>query len=354
MGQTLISLDSGNMSKTPEGYLDISGVKLTKTGLFTYHENGEFFLEKRTDEEVFNKDSLETIKNKPLSLGHYENGITTDNAKGITVGVIQGNVRAEKPYIVGDVRIFSADAIEKIEKGEVQAISMEYTRERVETNEKGVKYMQKDIEYQGGALVRETRAGKGCRLLSLDEGVEVTEEEFKKQKSKITALEKSLDEKNDEISTLEITHRAELKKRDKEIEQLKEEKEKQSKKSLDSVEFLNLYNERNSLVELHKEHLQSKDDISKKSNLELKKEVVKSFDEEVNLDEMSEKELDIYLKVIKKKGGDKGSSQAHKNNSKSLDGVNYLRDEDLKIEPSGSESYQNHMDKLDSRSTENG
>ena len=116
---------SGEFKRTPQGFLRVKA-RLTKTGIFAYHNQREF----RPEDEVFRADSLESLKGAPVTDLHpAEKGedsfLTPVNAKDHIVGITE-NVERDSQYLKGSLIIFHEDTIKAIERGDRQEISLGY------------------------------------------------------------------------------------------------------------------------------------------------------------------------------------------------------------------------------------
>jgi uncharacterized protein len=160
---------SGRFKRTPQGFLRVRA-RLTKTGVFTYHNSREY----RGDEEVFRTDSLESLKGAPVTDLHpAEKGadsfLTPANAKEHIIGITE-NVEREGQYLNGSLIIFHEDAIKAIESGERKEISLGYKCRLDPTpgsiNGESYDAIQKDIIVNHVAIgpTGWARAGANCSI----------------------------------------------------------------------------------------------------------------------------------------------------------------------------------------------
>lgn len=145
---------------------------LTRIGVFTYRKaDGSTYREFRPEEEVFRSDSLESLRQVPLTLDHPTEGdglLTADNAKKHTVGNVgYGYPDYEDCYVQGPIIITDADAVSAVEGGKT-ALSCGYTAELDETPGEylGQAYdaVQRNIIYNHVAIVDNARAGAQVRI----------------------------------------------------------------------------------------------------------------------------------------------------------------------------------------------
>lgn len=161
-------LDSIRMDKTyytEEGYL-VDHPVVTRCGIFEYAEpDGGIRHELRLPEEVFSEKSLASYEGKPIIISHDAGEIDRDNVHGEQIGTILskgyrdgGNVRCK--IVIHDT--------EALEKCGLRELSLGYALDLDETPGmyKGQPYdaVQRNIEVNHLALVREARAGGSARL----------------------------------------------------------------------------------------------------------------------------------------------------------------------------------------------
>ena len=109
----------------------------------------------REAQDVFDEDSLASIKGKPVTLNHPDEMVNSQNFKKYVIGFID-DVRRDGNNIVGDIVINDMEAIEKVLSGELKDLSLGYTAKLVPTGDGELK--QTDIVINHLALVSEGRA----------------------------------------------------------------------------------------------------------------------------------------------------------------------------------------------------
>jgi hypothetical protein len=188
------SLDPGRwmttpFTKTPEGFLTGRAI-VTNVGVFTYKNlDGSISRELRLPEEVFARDSLDSMKLKPMTNNHPAEKVTPENAKALQIGSLGNNPsdwvdnyglkypeqqeRGVGPYTDGfhvsiDLTITDAAAIKEVEENGKLALSMGYACEIEGTSGVwcGMNYdaIQRKIRYNHCALVDGARAGDAARI----------------------------------------------------------------------------------------------------------------------------------------------------------------------------------------------
>jgi len=162
---------TGDVVGTPEGYLKGRSI-VTNIGVFPYrNEDGSIRWELREPKEVFDSESLETLKMKPICNMHPDQKVDTQNIKTLQIGTTGSQVQTD-PYALSiDWTITDPDSIMEIkEKGKKgkKAWSMGYDCELDMTpgNWLGVPYdaVQRKIRYNHQALVPEGRAGDLAKI----------------------------------------------------------------------------------------------------------------------------------------------------------------------------------------------
>lgn len=110
---------------TEQGFLKLDG-KLTRTGVLEYQQpDGSVFRELRHPDEVFKKDSLDSLKLCPVTDLHQAM-VDPSNVSVVSVGVVGGDVRKDGKFVVGSVTIQRKDAIEAVQGGTRRELSPGY------------------------------------------------------------------------------------------------------------------------------------------------------------------------------------------------------------------------------------
>ena len=149
--------------KTDEGFIQDSPV-LSRTGIFLYmNADGSLRKEYRPAEEVFNEDSLASLRGKPITIDHAEGAVDALNVKHLTVGTVLSEGRQDGDNLRGDIVIHSPDDI-----GSRRELSLGYSLDLDETPGEfnGERYdaIQRNIRYNHLSVVSKGRAGSVARL----------------------------------------------------------------------------------------------------------------------------------------------------------------------------------------------
>lgn len=167
-------IDSGSLAKaerTPAGGLRVPAF-LTRTGVFTYYRNGQPVRELRPPEEVFSRESLDSLRDAPVTDDHPWNApgqkVTPENTRELRRGHVSGHVRADSDKISAALVIDDAELIRAIEGRKRTEVSCGY---RCDTDHtpgvfEGQPYdrVQRNIRYNHVAIVKHGRAGSDIKL----------------------------------------------------------------------------------------------------------------------------------------------------------------------------------------------
>jgi len=169
--------------KTPEGFLKGRAI-VTNTGVFMYVDNvGRQIRELRLPEEVFSRESLDSLKLKPVTNDHPRTPVDTSNVKDFQVGSLGENPSSTTQWsgavnmvdltdgyhLAVDMIITDKEAIQDVELGK-RALSCGYTCD-LEPAIPGARalgmeydYIQRNIRYNHVAIVDKARAGDAARI----------------------------------------------------------------------------------------------------------------------------------------------------------------------------------------------
>ena|SRR3989338_3008719 len=116
------------LETTPQGFVRVDA-RLTRTGIFTYHNDGKVTRELRLPEEVFRCDSLKSIAGAPVTDLHPDSFVNPENAKELAVGFAGEEIKADGDFVTAKLTITDAAAIEGLKEGSRKEISLGYTCE---------------------------------------------------------------------------------------------------------------------------------------------------------------------------------------------------------------------------------
>lgn len=174
----IASGEIGERRKTPQGGL-IARANFTRTGVFKYTQpDGTIRRELRHPDEVFAKESLDTLAHAPLTIDHPDR-VTPDNYREVTYGHAGHAPHRAGKFVQGDLLVQDADAIKKADTGKLQELSCGYECQLDPTpgEYEGEPYdaVQRNIRYNHVALGPPGwgRAGPEVRL-HLDSGASIS------------------------------------------------------------------------------------------------------------------------------------------------------------------------------------
>jgi len=148
---------------------------LTKSGIFNYYnEEGNLIREYRPPEEVFSKESLNSLKLKPITDQHPKEMVSVDNIRDLQVGMIGNDIKKEGLHVKGEIVLTDKDTIETIinrkKYGLTTELSCGYScnlekKDGYHLSEGDYQYIQRDIRYNHCSIVDKGRAGESVRIL---------------------------------------------------------------------------------------------------------------------------------------------------------------------------------------------
>ena len=169
-----------SLKRTPQGFLKVKA-RANRTGIQVYTVNGKTVKRYRPDEEVFSKDSLETLKNLPITVEHPNEPVTIENVKKYEVGHTTEYIKIVQDgdkYTEVELLIKDLNTIDKIEKNLLCELSCGYSndiekKEGIYNND-SYDEIQRNIVYNHLALLPPftARAGRKARILLTNDSKE--------------------------------------------------------------------------------------------------------------------------------------------------------------------------------------
>lgn len=241
--------------RTAQGYVRAPAFA-TRIGVFKYRKaDGSLLRELRLPDEVFKKESMQTLAGVPVTMDHPREMLDSANTKPFTVGWTHDTVEREDKFLKTLVTVFDQGAIEALERGKTQ-VSCGYTCELEEKpgvfDGEEFDVIQRNIEYNHLAIVDRGRAGPSVKI-HLD-AADAVLDEFETGKKGEIKMEKIMlggkeFEVAPELAAALKAHMAEMEAakgemdgKMKEMEAMKAEKEKamadmcEQKKAMDSLQ----------------------------------------------------------------------------------------------------------------------
>lgn len=168
-----------SFTQTPEGFIK-GRACVTNIGVFPYRlADGSIEYELRHPDDVFEQESMDSLRMKPVTNDHPKEAVTADNVKLFQVGNLGDNpFNGDNIHLTIDMIVQDSGAIGDILKGK-RELSCGYTADIVDESGVwlGTPYTkrQKNIRYNHVAVVDTARAGEAARIkLDSGEGVLVT------------------------------------------------------------------------------------------------------------------------------------------------------------------------------------
>ena len=156
-------------TKLENGFLKVP-VFATRSGVFKYvQHDGTIVREFRPPEEVFKKESMDSLKGVPFTDKHPTVLVDSENCKEYMVGFTSDIVEKNGNLVESSVTVTHRDTVNKIENDGVDQVSCGYVCDLDFTAGKtpdGEEYdaVQRNIVYNHLALVERGRAGSEVRL----------------------------------------------------------------------------------------------------------------------------------------------------------------------------------------------
>lgn len=160
--------------RTADGYL-VADAKVARVGVQVYRSKELGLPGKdravrayRPESEVFNRDSIKSFANRPVTIEHPSEPVTADNWKDVAIGQTGAEVVRDGEFVRVPILIMDAKAIADIESGR-RELSMGYTAEVVDGAGMSPNGQEYDVQLLGLrmnhlAVVRKARGGKELRI----------------------------------------------------------------------------------------------------------------------------------------------------------------------------------------------
>jgi uncharacterized protein len=148
-----------------------AGARMTRAGVFQYRRrDGSIRRELRHPDDVFRADSLATLAQVPLTLGHPPDMLTSETASRYQVGMTGERVDVEdNVFVRSRIAVTDGKAVQAVQRGDARQVSCGYTCGMDETpgvwNGERYDARQTDIRYNHAALVPAGRAGPQVRVM---------------------------------------------------------------------------------------------------------------------------------------------------------------------------------------------
>jgi hypothetical protein len=183
------------MEKTPEGYLRGRAV-VTRTGVFRYlNADGTERFELRHPDDITRADSLDTLKQIPVTVDHPRELVTADNADTLSVGLTGESVSVDGAHVIAPITITHKSGLDAVQNG-IRELSLGYrvdvVEEAGEYNGQRYTHRQKNVKYNHLAIVSQGRAGHMARI-NLDGAAVLSDPETDHKEAKPMTVKVNLD-----------------------------------------------------------------------------------------------------------------------------------------------------------------
>lgn len=251
--------------RTDQGYIKVPG-KVARTGVQQYlaqelqlndRKPDEVVNVYRPPEEVFAEDSLASYENADVTDDHPSEMVSADTYRQHAVGNTVGPGRPEGDYVVVDMLIKDANAIEAVENGKAE-LSAGYENEYhyepgTAPDDTPYEFVQRNIRINHIALVDKARAGQEAKLfdtqarltpmstitldgktvtLDDDSKAQLIKSAFDEKSDKVEELEGKMKELNDQYKEVEKERDSMKAERDSKDEELEEAKKESSDEAI--------------------------------------------------------------------------------------------------------------------------
>ena len=162
--------------ETEEGYLDVHA-NISRSGIYEYQAGELGIIDKdpaqiirvlRTDEEVFNKSSMQSFAKKPVTDNHPPTMVDSGNNRYYGIGQSGEVIVKDGNSLSASLLITDKDAVQKIKDGTVE-LSCGYQADIMLESGNDAKFgpfdaIQKNIRGNHIAIVEKGRAGSSCKI----------------------------------------------------------------------------------------------------------------------------------------------------------------------------------------------
>lgn len=212
----------------------IAKCAIARTGNLKYKakELGEMFKDRdpesivvvaQLQDDLFSDDTLNKFRSAPVTIGHPEDDVNTENMKELSKGMLEGKPTPDGDKLEANIVLQDKEAIDLVEDGTVELSACAYYNiTRMEDSELGYDAVREVTRVNHVAIVERGRAGRECKIYDADpfdkgESKEVytklqdAETKLQDAEEKIIKLEAKVD---DLTAKLEDTNNSKLTEKD--------------------------------------------------------------------------------------------------------------------------------------------
>jgi hypothetical protein len=164
----LDAAQTGRIKRTSEGYL-IADAKAMRTGVQLYSASELGLMGNHTVrvmrpvDSVRNPESLASMSHAPVTLGHPEDGVDSENWKDLAVGEVSTSATWDGDFISLPLILKDKAAIDAVEAG-TSELSAGYVADMIEVDHPDYDFIMGPPRYNHLAIVDKARAGHEARI----------------------------------------------------------------------------------------------------------------------------------------------------------------------------------------------
>jgi len=194
--------------------------RVTRSGVFDYYaEDGDLIREYRSPEEVFNKESIQSLRLKPITDDHPEEMVTVDNIKNFQIGTVGEDIKKDGDFLDANIIITDKEMVEMIVNRKKMNLPIELSLGYscdvlpdmgIHDKDGWYTHKQHKIKYNHLSIVDKGRAGRGVKILDklnnnkkefdMAEKVQFTRKSVNLDSFKIDAITKVINEDSLELA----------------------------------------------------------------------------------------------------------------------------------------------------------
>ena len=194
--------------------------RVTRSGVFDYYtEDGDLIREYRSPEEVFDEESIQSLRLKPITDDHPEEMVTVDNIKDFQIGTVGEDIQKDGDFLTTNIIITDKEMVTTIVNRKKANLPIELSLGYncdvlpdmgIHDTDGWYTHSQRKIKYNHLSIVDKARAGSDVRILDksnknkkenkMAEKVQFTRKSVNLDSFKIDAITKVVDEDSLELA----------------------------------------------------------------------------------------------------------------------------------------------------------
>jgi len=194
--------------------------RVTRSGVFDYYtEDGDLIREYRSPEEVFDEESIQSLRLKPITDDHPEEMVTVDNIKDFQIGTVGEDIQKDDDFLTTNIIITDKEMVTTIVNRKKANLPIELSLGYncdvlpdmgIHDKDGWYTHSQHKIKYNHLSIVDKARAGRDVRILDklnknkkeskMADKVQFTRKSVNLDSFKIDAITKVVDEDSLELA----------------------------------------------------------------------------------------------------------------------------------------------------------